>query len=122
MRIVLLVLAMVATVIADNPKQSQWTPPLVFNGGINVMSDKGQLEANQLLDASNFIWRDNQLRVREGFQRFVSPLSGDGTTFIDIFGNTKGESYLFFSDGERVWYSQSLTSAPVEIPDRKSVV
>ena len=49
MRIVLLLLALVATAIADNPEQSQWTPPLVFNGGINIMSDKGQLEANQLL-------------------------------------------------------------------------
>lgn len=100
---------------ADNPTRYQWTPGFMFNGGINITSDKGQLEANQLLDANNFIWRDNQLQVREGFYRYVSPLTSRSTKFMDIFRNTGGEAYLIYSDGEQLWYRSALTTPSVEL-------
>lgn len=101
--------------IADNPTRYQWSPGLVFNGGINTTSDKGQLEANQLLDANNFIWRDNQLQVREGFYRYVAPLTNQPVKFMDIFRNTGGEAYLLYSDGAQLWYRSGLTSPSVEL-------
>lgn len=115
MKVIAFILALCAIAIADNPTRYQWTPGFVFNGGINITSDKGQLEANQLLDANNFIWRDNQLQVREGFYRFVSPLTAQPTKFMDIFRNTDGEAYLLYSDGTKLWYRSGLTTESAEL-------
>lgn len=118
MKVVALILCVLLTAgiaIADNPTRYQWTPGFQFNGGINITSDKGQLEANQLLDANNFIWRDNQLQVREGFYRFVSPLTAQPVKFMDIFRNTGGEAYLLYSDGSKLWYRSGLTTTSAEL-------
>lgn len=120
--VALLILFCAAIAWADQPQPYQWTDPLIFNGGINIMSDKGQLATNQLYQASNMIWRDGQMQVREGFDRYVEPLSANCIRFIDIFRNTGGAAYLMYSDGASLWYRSNLTDASTELEFGRSNV
>lgn len=113
--LVCLLLFFAAPVFALNPTADQWLPLPKFSGGINIMADRAQLPEGQLLTASNFIWRNDQLEGREGFYRFADPVSANGVKFIDVFSNSQGANYLMYSDGVGLWYRASLTGFSNEL-------
>ena len=107
----LLTVMLAAAVLGVKPVGEQWVTLGPYSGGINIESDGRFLGANQLYTAENFIWTVNGLSVREGFQRFAEPLSGDPIRFMKIFRNNTGQKYLFYSDGANLWYRRNLTEA-----------
>lgn len=110
-----LLLFSAAPVFALNPTADQWIALPKFSGGINTQFDKSSLPEGQLLSASNFIWRDDQLQGREGFYRFAAPLSARPVEFMDIFKSSLGAKYLMYSDGANLWYRSDLTGTSVAL-------
>lgn len=106
---VLVLLLFAAPVFALNPTADQWAPLPKFSGGINTQFDRANLTEGQLIAATNFIWRDDQLQGREGFYRFAAPLSARPVEFMDIFKSATGAKYLMYSDGVDLWYRPDLT-------------
>ena len=103
----------------------EWVPLGPYNGGINTTSNRGQLSSAQFVASSNFVWNahlsggaqtgSGLLEVREGFYRFAAPESGRGVEWIDIYKSPSGSSYLFYSDGVKLWYRTDLTEPAVEL-------
>ncbi|GEM_PF-4794290 len=108
-------LVMAAVVLGMRPESEQTADLGPWSGGVNITTDSSQLPANQLQAASNFIWHDNQLEARQGFYQYVEPLSGNSTKWMQIFRNTTGQKYLFYSDGKKLWCRRNLTDTSVAI-------
>ena len=81
----------------------EWKPIWPINGGLNIVDNKEQLPIGQLLSCDNFLWRQNQLVGREGFQKYVTPSTSGSINFLSLFKKSTGESYLIYSDGKGLW-------------------
>lgn len=112
---VLLLLLFAAPVFCLNPTADQWVPLPAYSGGINIMNDRVQITQGQLLSATNFIWKDGQIQAREGFYRYVAPLSAMPVTFMDVFKSPLGAKYLMYSDGINLWYRPDITGESVAL-------
>lgn len=113
---IILSLLLVGTAVAADPDGAGWTPKLTFQRGLNIESDKGLLSADELYQVQDFVWENGEIWVRDGYMRYAAPLTDEPVRFIDLFKTTSGQSYLMYSDGEKIWYRQGLVSASVQIP------
>lgn len=113
--IAILILTLCVTVYAIKSSLDQWARFSDFSGGMNQAVNRSQLSENEIWDSWNFIWKDGQLRVRDGFYRFAAPMSNSRGLFVDIFKPRSGTAYLMYSDGSHLWYRQDLTDTSLAL-------
>jgi hypothetical protein len=111
----LFILGCVSAALPITTDRIKWEMLPSFSGGLNIDKQAVNVSQNQLTSVSNFLWDENKqaVVVREGFSRYLAPISPYPLRFMSIFKRSNGTRYLIKSDGYQVWYNSSLTDTSV---------